>query len=266
MPIANERTNKSRIGHTALDVPVEQAAQWSRTEQRINEKIDTQVAATNFWLKTKRPVGRAEIKLEGAVDAFEFDFRGRTVMDIGSSTGGFTELALRRGAKRVVAIEKGTQQMKEPLRSLPQVDLHEKTDIFTVQPSLAKDVSVFLIDVSFTSLRPVLTYIKDHLLAKGEAGYKSRPALAVARMDEKVPQVAQEVDILAMLKPQFEAEPRDLVRGVVKNEKIRRQITKEFEIWTRRKGFVIVNKHDSDLPGKNGNLERFYWLRVARNC
>ena len=78
-------------------------------------------------------VGRAELKLAEAVEAFGYDFRGKTVLDIGSSTGGFTKLALRKGARKVVAIEKGTKQMKAPLRFDERVELHEKTDIFDVR-------------------------------------------------------------------------------------------------------------------------------------
>ena len=71
---------------------------------------------------------RGYYKIEGAARAFNFDFRGKTVLDIGSSTGGFTEYALDQGAKKVIAIEKGTNQMKVPLRYDSRVDLYEKTD------------------------------------------------------------------------------------------------------------------------------------------
>ena len=86
------------------------------------------------------PVSRAENKLAGAAQAFSYDFRGKIVLDIGSSTGGFTEYALLRGAKRVIAVEKGTKQMKAPLRFDPRIDLREKTDIFFVtRSSLSRD-------------------------------------------------------------------------------------------------------------------------------
>ena len=77
-------------------------------------------------------VGRAELKLKGAAEAFSYDFRGKTVLDIGSSTGGFTELALRMGAKLVIAVEKGTKQMKAPLRFDDRVELYEKTDFLGI--------------------------------------------------------------------------------------------------------------------------------------
>ena len=66
-----------------------------------------------------------------------------------------------------------------------------------------------------------------------------------------------------MLKPQFEATPSDLNKGVVKNEKIRRQIIKDFELWLKQNGFLIIKKHDNTLHGKTGNLERFFFLKIS---
>ncbi|MBQ6605981.1 TlyA family rRNA (cytidine-2'-O)-methyltransferase [Candidatus Saccharibacteria bacterium] len=184
-----------------------------------------------------KPVSRAENKLAGAVQAFDFDFRGKTVLDIGSSTGGFTEYALRRGASRVVAVEKGTRQMKAPLRFDSRIELREKTDIFEFKTK--EKIDVILADVSFISLTKVLAYAK----------------IKLARSD---------TDFLVMLKPQFEAFPDELVRGVVKNEKIRREIIKRFEGWLKKNGFLILNKRDNEVSGKNGNVERFYYLKLAK--
>ena len=178
-------------------------------------------------------VSRAENKLAGAARAFSYDFRGKVVLDIGSSTGGFTEFALERGAKKVVAVEKGTNQMKAPLRFDSRIELHEKTDIFEFLPE--QEIDTILADVSFVSLTKVLAYAK----------------MKLARSN---------TDFLVMLKPQFEARPDQLVKGVVKNEKMRREIIKRFETWLKNNGFVIKKKRDNELAGKNGNLERFYWL------
>lgn len=201
-------------------------------------------------------VGRAELKLKGAVEAFGYDFRGKTVLDIGSSTGGFTELALRMGAARVIAIEKGTKQMKVPLRYDERIELHEKTDFLEVnaisdganeqgesEVELVQSVQVDLdgvgtvvADVSFISLRKILAHAKK-IVPRG-------------------------ADYLVMLKPQFEAFPDQLVNGVVKNEKMRREIMSRFEGWLARNGFRIVKKRDNEVRGKvGGNRERFYWLR-----
>lgn len=184
-------------------------------------------------------VNRGYLKIEGAVSAFNFVFKDKTVLDIGSSTGGFTEFALSHGAKKVIAVEKGSHQMKTPLRFDPRIELHEKQDIFDFE--LNKEINVVVADVSFLSLTKILEYLKNNLPNKN-------------------------ADMLMMLKPQFEAEPKDLNRGVVKNEKIRRDIIKKFEQWLKLNGFIIVNKRDNDTHGRHGNIERFYWLRQVRGA
>ena len=208
---------------------------------------------------------RAELKLQGAVEACGYDFQGKTVLDIGSSTGGFTELALRMGARKVIAVEKGTRQMKAPLRFDERIELWEKVDFFKVnkvgglvqkqgvdehelvtreqvQNEMVKidlaQVDTVLADVSFVSLGKILMHAK-----------KITPRGA---------------DYLVMLKPQFEAGKWQLNKGVVKNEKMRREIVRKFEEWLRRNGFLILKKRDNEVVGKvGGNRERFYWLRAV---
>lgn len=205
-------------------------------------------------------VSRAGNKLNEATLAFSYDFRGKTVLDIGSSTGGFTEYALEKGASKVFAIEKGTNQLATRLRGNPKIELHEKTDIFEVISKTKKDYlneqnnvdgrlaqkliidvpDVILADVSFVSLKKVLLYVRDNI-----AGAKT--------------------DFLVMLKPQFEAKDSQLNKGVVKNEKMRRDIIKDFEFWLKKSGFLMIKKHDNELTGKNGNRERFYLLKISDN-
>ena len=176
---------------------------------------------------------RGYYKIKGAADAFNFDFKNKVVLDIGSSTGGFTQYALDHGAKKVIAVEKGTNQMQSPLCHDHRVELHEKTDIFdfTATPE------VIVADVSFISLTKILKYAKTHLSSK-------------------------DTDFLVMLKPQFEANPTQLHNGIVKNETIRRNIIKNFESWLKQNQFLIIKKRDNDLRGKTGNRERFYWLKI----
>ena len=225
----------------------------ARNKMRSSRDRDLNTHTSMQTVHTGMPVSRAENKLAGAAQAFSYDFRGKTVLDIGSSTGGFTEYALLRGAKKVIAVEKGTRQMKAPLRFDPRIDLREKTDIFSVtRNSLSRDqdennenesktdirIDTILADVSFISLKQVLLHAKKQL-------------------------ASPQTDFLVMLKPQFEARPFQLKNGVVKNETIRRDIIKDFEAWLKNNGFLIVNKRDNILAGKNGNLERFYFLRLA---
>ncbi|MBR2998523.1 hypothetical protein IKF34_01990 [Candidatus Saccharibacteria bacterium] len=208
---------------------------------------------------------RGYVKLSSAARAFNFDFRGRTVLDIGSSTGGFTQYALERGAKKVIAVEKGTNQMLPFLRADPRVELHEKTDVFDFKAGVAETYlskglrlgraprsgprkigsdrtpafDVIMADVSFVSLRKILAHAKAHLADK-------------------------DTDFLVMLKPQFEAQSDQLKNGIVKNDSLRRQIIKNFEQWLKKHGFVIIKKRDNELKGKTGNVERFYWLKIAK--
>ncbi len=188
---------------------------------------------------------RGYFKIKSAASAFNFDFNGKTVLDIGSSTGGFTQYALEHGATKVIAVEKGTNQMVSPLRHDPRVDLHEKTDIFDFKitdiPSSGRSegISVILADVSFVSLTKVLNHARKNLAGK-------------------------DTEFLVMVKPQFEANEAELNRGIVKNERIRREILKRFETWLKQNGFFVLDKHDNELKGKNGNKERFYLLKLAK--
>ena len=187
---------------------------------------------------SERYVSRAGLKLAGAAKAFNLDFHGKTVLDIGSSTGGFTDFALQHGAKKVYAVDVGTDQLHPSLRGNKRIELYEKTDIRDFVPSEIPDIVV--IDVSFISLRQILPH--------------------VAKIVDK------NTTILAMVKPQFEAQRQQLTRGgIVKNDGVRRAILREFERWARA-NFIIINKADSEVKGAHGNLERFYILRKAGSC
>lgn len=178
-------------------------------------------------------VSRAGLKLESVADILKLDFRDKIVLDVGSSTGGFTDYALRHGAKKVIAVDVGTDQMHPTLRNNKQVELHEKTDI---RDFYSREVpEIIVIDVSFISLRDILPHIYNYLSD-------------------------MQTQIVAMVKPQFEAGERQTNKGVIKNDAIRRQILKDFEDWSRQY-FVIQNKRDSDIAGAKGNQERFYLLK-----
>ena len=183
-------------------------------------------------------VNRGYLKIEGAARAFNFVFKDKTVLDIGSSTGGFTEYALRNGAKKVIAVEKGSHQMKAPLRFDPRIELHEKQDIFEFE--LPEEINTVVTDVSFLSLTKVLSYLNKNLPNRN-------------------------AEFLMMLKPQFEAREDQLVKGIVKNEKIRRDIIKNFEQWLKQNGFIVLNKRDNALQGRHGNIERFYHSHFAKH-
>lgn len=181
-------------------------------------------------------VSRAALKLSSVAQALKLNFTGKTILDVGSSTGGFTEYALRHGASKVIAVDVGTNQMHPSLRSDPRIELHEKTDIRDFHTQ--EDISMVLADVSFISLRDILP--------------------AVRRM------IATHTEVIVMVKPQFEAGVSNLKhKGVIKNDRIRREILRDFELWAKDL-FVIIDKADSDVPGAKGNRERFYLLRKSQ--
>lgn len=180
-------------------------------------------------------VSRAALKLKSVTEKLKLDFRDKTVLDIGSSTGGFTEFALSRGVKRVIAVDVGTDQMHPKLRNDPRIDLREKTDIRDV---FSQTPDLILIDVSFISLREILPHVAKNL---------SKP----------------DTQIVAMVKPQFETGTKVKNAGVVKNDTERRKILRDFETWAK-KYFVIIAKADSDVAGARGNLERFYLLNLSK--
>lgn len=178
-------------------------------------------------------VSRAALKLQSASEVFALDFKGKTVLDVGSSTGGFTEFALKRGAARVLAVDVGTDQLHPSLQGDPRIELHEKTDIrnFTT----TQHIDMVVGDVSFISLREILPHVATLVDAS--------------------------TDIVAMVKPQFEAgQSSQKHKGVIKNDKMRRDILKDFETWAAIR-FKILAKADSEVPGSKGNVERFYLLR-----
>ena len=186
----------------------------------------------------ERYVSRAGLKLASVAHKFAVSFGGAVVLDVGSSTGGFTDYALQHGARFVYAVDVGTNQLHPTLRKNARVELHEKTDIRDFSPAQTPDVVV--IDVSFISLRQILPH--------------------VAKI------VNKNTTIVAMVKPQFEAQRQQLTRGgIVKNDGVRRVILREFEQWVRT-NFIIIDKADSEVKGAHGNLERFYILRKAGSC
>jgi 23S rRNA (cytidine1920-2'-O)/16S rRNA (cytidine1409-2'-O)-methyltransferase len=182
-------------------------------------------------------VSRAALKLKSVSSNLGLNFKNTVVLDVGSSTGGFTDYALHNGAKYVIAIEVGTDQMHPKVRNNTSVELHEKTDIRDVK-KLSQPVDVVAIDVSFISLREVLPSI--------------------------IKLVGPGVKIIALFKPQFETKPDQKHKGVIKNAKIRRELMTDFELWAKQNGLVILGKADSKVHGGKGNEERVYYLQTAK--
>jgi 23S rRNA (cytidine1920-2'-O)/16S rRNA (cytidine1409-2'-O)-methyltransferase len=211
-----------RLGKVLVDgKPVEKPGFFVKPDAKIELKQEEQY------------VSRAGLKLASVAEALNLDFKDKIVLDVGSSTGGFTDYALKHGAKKVYAVDVGTNQLHPSLRSNKQIELHEQTDIRDFTPTHAPQIVV--IDVSFISLREVLPYIA------------------------KI--AAKNTQIIAMLKPQFEVGDSVKHKGVIKNDAMRREILKNFEAWVKQY-FVVLDKSDSSVAGTKGNKERFYLLKL----
>lgn len=206
--------------------------------KKIVQKSGTMVSDSDEIKLEKKEtyVSRAGLKLASVAEYFHLNFQDKTVLDIGSSTGGFTDYSLRHGAKKVFAVDVGTDQLHPSLRPNPKIALYEKTDIRDFYADEAIDIIVG--DVSFISLREILPHVAENLMNTNTI-------------------------LVAMVKPQFEAGRHQVNKGIIKNDKVRRQILSDFEDWAK-KYFVILDKKDSEVAGSKGNLERFYKLKLSK--
>jgi 23S rRNA (cytidine1920-2'-O)/16S rRNA (cytidine1409-2'-O)-methyltransferase len=181
-------------------------------------------------------VSRAGQKLASVADELRLVFEGQTVLDVGSSTGGFTDYALQRGAARSYCVDVGTGQLAFKLRQDPRVVVMERTDIR--QAKLPKLVDIAVIDVSFISLRQVLGATFELVKQGGK--------------------------VVAMAKPQFEAGKAiaDRYRGVIPMGEERDSILASMREWMSEQ-WQIKGEADSGLAGSEGNVEHFFLLERA---
>jgi 23S rRNA (cytidine1920-2'-O)/16S rRNA (cytidine1409-2'-O)-methyltransferase len=175
-------------------------------------------------------VSRGGLKLAEALDAFGFDPTGRICLDVGASTGGFTDLLLKRGARRVIAVDVGRDQLHASLRADPRVTSLEARDIRTLTlAELPEAPSLAAIDVSFISLRLVLP--------------------AVAALMTPTAQLA------ALIKPQFEAGRAALKKGIVRDETVHDSVCADIAAVLAGLGFGIDGPVPSPIEGGDGNRE-----------
>jgi len=184
-------------------------------------------------------VSRGGLKLEAALRRFALTkLEGRTALDIGASTGGFSDCLLQHGAGPVWAIDTGKNQLHHSLRNHPQISLKEKANARYLHPAWVNHqrISICVIDVSFISLRQIL------------------PAASRVLMDN--------ADVIALIKPQFEAAPRNLGRGgVVRNPAVHRDVLNDLVEWTCREKWVARNLIPSPIKGASGNIEFLIHLK-----
>lgn len=176
-------------------------------------------------------VSRGAYKLEAMVQAIDLSIEGRRCLDVGASTGGFTDYLLRCGASRVVAVDVGTLQLSEHLRENPRVTSMEQTDIRYVALPV-DELSIICVDVSFISLTCILPAIRRF--------YEEGKIICGA-------------DIILLIKPQFEMGKRH--RGVVRDPKLRKQAVKMIELTCTEMGIAVGTVIPSPILGGAGNQE-----------
>ena len=175
-------------------------------------------------------VSRGGVKLVAALDHFAFDPKGCICLDVGSSTGGFAQLLLERGARRVYAVDVGRAQLHESLRHRPEITLLEATDIRSLSPHLLDEAPGFVtVDVSFISLKNVLP-----------------PALALAKRPAR---------LVALIKPQFEAGRAASKKGIVRDHAVHAAVCGDIERFVTALGWRVVETIESPITGGDGNIE-----------
>ncbi len=178
-------------------------------------------------VEEKHFVSRAGEKLYHALIDFNIDLNDKVVIDIGSSTGGFTECSLEKGAKLVYAYDVGSNQMDENLKKDSRIILNEQTNFLDVN---RPEADMCLIDVSFTSILPIMKHLKGF-----------------------------DKEILALIKPQFEA-GHNKFKGVLKDKKVHEHILKNIVEEVLSLGFHIVDLKKAFIKGKKGNQEYILYI------
>jgi len=197
-----------------------------------------------------RFVSRGGEKLEAALDAFKIDVTGLVCADVGASTGGFTDCLLQRGAAKVYAIDVGKGLLHWKLRSDPRVVVMEESNARHVE-KLPEPASLVTIDASFISLRILLPVVKKWFDFSLLTSYSEQSEKREVRSD-----------VIALVKPQFEAGRKESARGegVIRDPAVHRQVLLDVLTFAQDKGFVVRGLVRSPLLGPKGNVEFLAWL------
>lgn len=228
-----ESRAKARAAIEAGGVTVDGAPAKSAS-QAVSHDAEIGYAAAHRW------VGRGALKLEHALDLWPVAVEGRTVLDVGASTGGFTEVCLDRGAARVFAVDVGFGQMHPRVAADPRVVNLERTDARDLTTAIVTEApSLIVCDVSFIGLSKVL----------------------LAALDLATP----DADLITLVKPQFEgAGPQDAgKKGVVKDPAAHAAAVEGARSWLELVGWTVQETTESPITGGDGNIEFLMWARRA---
>lgn len=185
--------------------------------------------------KGREYVGRGAYKLDAALTKFNVRVKDKICADIGSATGGFTEILLKHGAKKVYAIDTASGKLDLKLREDPRVVVMEKTDVRDLD-HLPEAMDIVVIDISLIPLEEILPSVKRLLAKNGE--------------------------VIALFKPQYQARDQSLLRhGIVKDDATRETLRESFRNWVMKNNWNILEEMESPIQGGKGNTE--YLLRVT---
>ena len=186
-------------------------------------------------VKKRQWVSRGGKKLFDALKSFEINVEGKTALDVGSSTGGFTQVLLQEGAEKIVAVDVGTNQLHQRLRNEPRISVLEQTDIRDVSSKLADVFDLVVVDVAFISIEKV---IRDIEVTAKKGG-----------------------NIVVLYKPQFEAGKKNISKnGLVKKETEVQKMLSDFLDTLDQSSLYFVQKKNAYIKGKKGNQEIFIHL------
>lgn len=207
----------------------------TKSSYKVKANDEIEIIDTDYL----KYVSRAGLKLDGAIDSFNIDFEGKSVMDIGSSTGGFTDCSLKHGARRVVAIDVGTDLMAQALRDDERVELHEQMNFKDAPSRLFDGIDIIVSDVSFISLKHII----DRISIEDE-----------------------DFELVFLIKPQFECgkEIAHRFKGVITDMSVHEDVICDIRDYFRTNGYTMIDLDVSGMPGKSGNIE--YVSHFKRNA
>jgi len=207
-------------------------AKAQKPGQQIAEDADISVRGSDHpW------VSRGGIKLAHALEVFAIDVTGNVAIDVGSSTGGFTDVLLTHGTARVYAVDSGTNQLAWKLRQDPRVIVHEQTSArILTEAHISEPVDLIVCDASFIGLAKVL----DRPLTFAKVG----------------------AQLIALIKPQFEAGREEVGKGgVVRDPDVHARVCNEIKMWLVEKNWTVHGLTTSPITGPHGNVEFFVWAQ-----
>lgn len=181
-------------------------------------------------------VSRGGLKLEKAIKEFNIDLKDKILIDIGSSTGGFSDCAIQNGIKKVYAIDVGTNQFDKNLRQNNKINLYENTDFRNIDNNIINDANIASIDVSFIS---------------------------VTKLTNKLKELTNLSEIICLIKPQFECgkEVSDKYKGVPLNKEVHKSVIENVIKSFKENNYYINNLTSSPIKGGNGNIEYLAYFK-----